>query len=326
MTAATAAERLSQLGYDLVETRLIGLDPSMGYMEYIVRGRRRSDGRYAVWYGIDWTRHPDAGDRANGFTVNQGAYDLTAAESRDEAKRREKLDSRYRWEFPSGKAKGRVSSGASKPKATAAVRYGWEFPDGTVIPADDPWSIKDKLLSMDSFWDRNRKDCMRDGLFLEWYWDWIESDIDNLGPEELYDIYGVRYSERRDGRPYTLPDGRSVDGPDLFEWITEERYTFEDWYQYNEDCYEFEELVKNEAEHLSEDPSEEAMGYYGVHRVVMDSASRRPSKPKGKPKTAVSKPKTRPPARRPVSKASKPKAKVPAKRAAPKPKSKGVRR
>ena len=326
MTATTAAERLSQLGYDLVETRLIGLDPSMGYVEYIVRGRRRSDGRYAVWYGMDWTRHPDAGDRAHGFTVNQGAYDLTAAESRDEAKRREKMDSRFRWESPSGKTRGKVSSGASRPKAgtPAGVRYGWEFPDGTVIPADDPWSIKDKLLSIDSFWEKNRQACLNDGLFYEWYGDFIERDIEYMDTPEMRDYYGVRvvYPKGKGDVSYILPDGRKVDGSELFEWIEDERYPFSVWYRDNEDCYDFEELVKNEAEHLSEDPSEEPMGYYGVRRVVMDSASRRPSRPKGKP--AVSKAKARSPAKR---SASKPKVKVPAKgRSAPKPKSKGARR
>lgn len=100
---STSAARLLELGYDLTDEKVVGKDPEMGYVESVVIGRRRSDGRYAVWYGVDWTKHPKASDRANGFTITQGAYDLTLAEARAESARRLERSSQYRWQSASRK-------------------------------------------------------------------------------------------------------------------------------------------------------------------------------------------------------------------------------
>ena len=104
---STSAARLLELGYDLTDEKVVGKDPEMGYVESVVIGRRRSDGRYAVWYGVDWTKHPNASDRANGYTITQGAYDLTLAEARAESARRLQRSSKYRWESASRKAGAR---------------------------------------------------------------------------------------------------------------------------------------------------------------------------------------------------------------------------
>ncbi len=198
--------------------------------------------------------------------------------------------------------------------------YGWEFPDGTVIPVEDGSAVEDKLLSMDSFWDRNRKDCLRQGLFYQWYCDEIGRDIENMSERELYDHFGVRCSEDRDGKVvYVLPEGDRTDARGLFEWIEEEGYRYDEWLEFNSDCYDFKELVKNEAEYLTSDyGNEESMGYYGVRLVPMSSGSKRPSKPKARTQA-------RKPVSKSASKASKPKAKAPARKAS-KPKAKGVRR
>ena len=103
---SSAAKELSRLGYDLVREDVVGLDPEMGYVESVVIGKRRSDGRHAVWYGIDWTKHSDASDRSRGFILQQGAYDLTRTGADKEAADRLNRSSRYRWD--------RVSSANSK--------------------------------------------------------------------------------------------------------------------------------------------------------------------------------------------------------------------
>lgn len=209
--------------------------------------------------------------------------------------------------------------------------YGWKFPDGTVIPVEDGSAAEDKLLSMDSFWDRNRKDCLRQGLFYQWYCDDIERDIENMSERELYEHFGVRCTEDRDGRiVYVLPEGDRTDARGLFEWIEDEGYRYDEWLEYNSDCYDFKELVKNEAEYLTSDyGNEESMGYYGVKLVPMSSGSKRPSKPKAKSPAGK-------PAARSASKATNPKSqtskravkgKAPAKgRPAPKGNLKGARR
>ena len=96
---------------------VVGRDREMGYVESVVIGKRRSDGRHAVWYGIDWTRHPDAGDRSRGYTLQQGAYDLTRAGADREAADRLRRSTRYGWEkVPSGNAKGKSGKYNGSPR------------------------------------------------------------------------------------------------------------------------------------------------------------------------------------------------------------------
>ena len=115
--SATAAQELARLGYDLVREDVVGRDREMGYVESVVIGKRRSDGRHAVWYGIDWTRHPVAGDRSRGYTLQQGSYDLTRAGADREAADRLRRSTRYGWEkVPSGNAKGKSGKYNGSPR------------------------------------------------------------------------------------------------------------------------------------------------------------------------------------------------------------------
>ena len=129
----TSKEMLSELGYDLVKEKVSGMDPVMKYIESVIIGKRRSDGRYAVWYGIDWTKHPNPRDKKNGFTVGQGEYDLTRYEADAAFERRIERSKRYKWD-PVGSAntrkaptksptKKRTTSGATAPTDFGRCRY-----------------------------------------------------------------------------------------------------------------------------------------------------------------------------------------------------------
>ena len=115
--ARTSAERLDQLGFDLVAEHVVGRDPEMLYVESIVMGRRREKvspwGDYAVWTGVDWTSHPEPGDRSRGFQVGAGEYDLTREEAYEEFEDRIRRHARHRWDPVSGSAApaGRRTSG-----------------------------------------------------------------------------------------------------------------------------------------------------------------------------------------------------------------------
>ena len=106
VTAKTSFERLGQLGYDLIKEKVTGKDPDMKYVESVIIGRRRSDDMYAVWYGIDWTKHPNTKDKKNGFTVNQGVYDLYRSEAESIFKERVENSSKFKWD-PVGSANGK---------------------------------------------------------------------------------------------------------------------------------------------------------------------------------------------------------------------------
>ena len=133
--ALTPSQRLDRLGYDLVDARVVGRDPEMLYVEYIVTGRSRRDGSCTVWTGFDWTSHPNPGDRSRGFAVQSGAYGLSRAEAAEEAADRFRRHSKAHWEPVSGsrtvlpyrggyvplpnsysKAKAPARKPASKPK------------------------------------------------------------------------------------------------------------------------------------------------------------------------------------------------------------------
>lgn len=170
------------------------------------------------------------------------------------------------------------------------TRYGYEFPDGTVIPVDDSDALKDKLLSMQSFWDRFRQICLNDGSFLEWYRYDLLRDVENLSEQEIWDIYGVRVivPKGRGEVRYVLPDGRKVKVQDLFYWMEfEGGYPFSKWYQYVDDgYYQFEDAVEQEAEYMTGPyGSPEYWESYGIHRVPMTTGSSNRSGRNPKPKS-----------------------------------------
>lgn len=171
------------------------------------------------------------------------------------------------------------------------TKYGYEFPDGVVIPVDDPDALKDKLLSMQSFWDRLRQTYLNDGSFLEWYRYDLQRDVENLSEQEMWDIYGVRVivPKGRGEVRYVLPDGRKVKVQDLFYWMEfEGGYPFSKWYQYVDDgYYQFEDAVEQEAEYMTGPyGSPEYWESYGIRRVPMatGSSNRSGRNPKPKPK------------------------------------------
>ena len=131
VTAKTSFERLGQLGYDLIKEKVTGKDPDMKYVESVIIGRRRSDDMYAVWYGIDWTKHPNTKDRKNGFTVNQGVYDLYRSEAESIFKERVENSSKFKWD-PVGSANTRKTTGKTPAKSPAKKRT----TSGATAPAD----------------------------------------------------------------------------------------------------------------------------------------------------------------------------------------------
>ena len=180
-------------------------------------------------------------------------------------------------------------------------KYGYEFPDGTVISADDDYALESKLLSMKSFWDRNREDCLRDGLFQEWYRNDLKLDVENMSDAGLFDYYGVRVVRSKDDGPvrFRLPDGRVVGYPNLYYWMEfEGGYPFSEWYQYiGDDYFDFEEAVRAEAEYLASGyGGEEAWKHYGIHRVPMATASSNRARSNTKPRrsSGCSKPRSAP--------------------------------
>lgn len=114
--ASSASKELSRHGYELVREDVTGRDPEMKYVESVVIGKRRSDSRYAVWYGIDWTKHPNAADRSRGYSLQQGAYDLTKTEADREAADRRRRSQRYNWE-PVSKSANSKSGNTKKRRS-----------------------------------------------------------------------------------------------------------------------------------------------------------------------------------------------------------------
>ena len=154
-------------------------------------------------------------------------------------------------------------------------QYAWRFPDGTKIPVEDVWEVKNKLIYMPSFRDRVEMDCLRDGVFLEAYRNWLEMEITEQTEERVREYYGVTPIERRDGTYYRLPDGRIVSIQDLFYWLEfEGGFPFEEWQQ-NGDLYEHEvdEAIENEADYLTYWNNPDDFAYYGIKRVPMGSPS-----------------------------------------------------
>lgn len=161
--------------------------------------------------------------------------------------------------------------------SSSKTRYGWQFPDGTVIPVDEKYKVKDKLLESDRFLGKLSNDELRGGnlyseaynLDLEYL---VEDGYDN--PDYFMEMYGVTIVDR--GGPeedrFRLRDGRTVDIQGLYDWLAEEEYTFDDWFRLDDNRfgYEFMQMAEVEAEVLAENKDPEAMAYYGVRMVDLD--------------------------------------------------------
>lgn len=74
-----ASDIIGETGYRLIDIEMIGQDPSMYCVEYVVVGRRPGDCGYATWLMLDWTMHPQRQPRD--ATLAYGHYDLTAREA-----------------------------------------------------------------------------------------------------------------------------------------------------------------------------------------------------------------------------------------------------
>ena len=161
--ALTPSQRLDRLGYDLVDARIVGRDPEMLYVEYIITGRSRRDGSYAVWTGFDWISHPNPGDRSCGFAVQSGAYGLSRAEAAEEEADRFRRHSKARWEPVSGsRASPRIRT-VSPAEIRLPGDYSEEWPDGP-ISDEDGYRIVEctkcgRLFDEADLPDRNTGDC-----------------------------------------------------------------------------------------------------------------------------------------------------------------------
>ena len=138
--------------------------------------------------------------------------------------------------------------------SSSKTRYGWQFPDGTVIPVDEKYKVKDKLLESDRFLGKLSNDELRGGnlyseaynLDLEYL---VEDGYDN--PDYFMEMYGVTIVDR--GGPeedrFRLRDGRTVDIQGLYDWLAEEEYTFDDWFRLDDNRfgYEFMQMAEVEA-------------------------------------------------------------------------------
>lgn len=106
---------LYRLGFAVEHVFPIGTDPDMHGVNYIVVGmpldprlQERGTG-YATWLGIDWTHHPDEGDRRRGRVLQYGHYMMSEVEAfADASKRVMDYQGRYRWDpVPGGSVKSR---------------------------------------------------------------------------------------------------------------------------------------------------------------------------------------------------------------------------
>lgn len=82
-----AAELLGVMGYQLEAIALIGEDPLMHSVDYMVLGRMPDshwqDAQFATWEMIDWSKHPNKADRERGAILYEGHYQI----SNDKAQR-----------------------------------------------------------------------------------------------------------------------------------------------------------------------------------------------------------------------------------------------
>ena len=168
------------------------------------------------------------------------------------------------------------------------TRYGWKFPDGTVIPEDDEWGIQQKLESMDSFREKLSNDELLKGYwYTDHYYDFVERDIDGLSDEDLEDIYGVKkiYPRGNGAVRYRLPDGSKVDESGLFDWIVEEGYPLERWFEFEQYGDEFNEYVREEIERMLYWKDDDDLSHYGIRRIPLRTKAPKSGSCKGKAAT-----------------------------------------
>ena len=99
------ARQASEKGYRLEDIRLVGQDDFTLCVHYYVLGVNPDsvwkDAHYAIWKMVDWSMHPNPGDRARRASFAQGYYtipDDVAWETLDAMTRSEIRD--YSWNIP----------------------------------------------------------------------------------------------------------------------------------------------------------------------------------------------------------------------------------
>ena len=86
--ATTSKGKLAKLGCRLRMEDVIGRDPETGAVVSVVMGQFPLNGRCTVWYGIDWSDHPDPRLRERGFTLtNPEEYSSASGASSEYGRR-----------------------------------------------------------------------------------------------------------------------------------------------------------------------------------------------------------------------------------------------
>lgn len=79
-----AKRLLAKSNYDLVAMEMIGQDPEMYGVEYVVLGVNPysvwNQNQYATWILMDWSHHP--GESGRGATLSRGDYQIPNNEAR----------------------------------------------------------------------------------------------------------------------------------------------------------------------------------------------------------------------------------------------------
>ena len=116
----------------------------------------------------------------------------------------------------------------------------------------------------------------------------MERDIDGLSDEDMEDIYGVKkiYPRGNGAVRYRLPDGSKVDESGLFDWIVEEGYPFERWFEFEQYGDEFKEYVREEIERMLYWKDDDNLAYYGIRRIPLRTKAPKSGSCKGKAATA----------------------------------------
>lgn len=98
-----ARSLLADCGYDLIDMELIGQDPDMYGVEYVVLGANpysaSPQNQYATWILTDWTRHPTKQRRT--ATLTRGDYQIPNYEARRQYQMRIQKERRnFTWVLP----------------------------------------------------------------------------------------------------------------------------------------------------------------------------------------------------------------------------------
>ena len=103
--AVMAATLIGRYGYELEAIRMIGEDDWNHCVHYLILGKKPDsvwqDAQFATWVMVDWTHHPEKGDRDRGAELYYGHYQIEngMAMREFEERYRSKLEGSY-WVFP----------------------------------------------------------------------------------------------------------------------------------------------------------------------------------------------------------------------------------